>query len=292
MSRSSVATFACIALFAASCAKYKEQIANQKDEIAKLRIDRAELEQNQADLEAQVEKLEADKNTLAGENSGLEAQIANLVEYQKALEEQIEKLGGDKEKMQQKFKAAQSDLESQQKLIEEMKRRQALAQARLDQLRTMLSKFKKLIEGGKLNVRVRNGKLMLELPSAILFPSGKAGLSDEGKATLAEVAGVLKDIRKREFQVAGHTDNVPINSPRFPSNWELSTARAVSVVKFLQDEGMQPKNLSAAGYSEYMPAASNDTQTGKAQNRRIEIVLMPNLDELPDLSSLEKEISN
>ncbi len=291
MSRSSVATFACIAFLVAACGKYKDQIANQKDEISKLRIDRAELEQSKSDLEAEIEKLKSDAGALGAKNSELEATIANLVEYQKALEDQIEKLGGDKKKMQQKFQAAQSNLDSQQKLIEEMKRRQAQAQARLDQLRKMLAKFKNLIEGGKLNVRIRNGKLMLELPSAILFPSGKASLSDDGKATLAEVAAVLTDIRKREFQVAGHTDDVPISSARFPSNWELSTARAVSVVKFLQNEGMKPKNLSAAGYSEYMPAASNKSEGGRAQNRRIEIVLMPNLDELPDLSSLEKEIS-
>ncbi len=154
----------------------------------------------------------------------------------------------------------------------------------------MLEKFKALIEGGKLKVKIKGGKMMLELPSAILFESGKADLSEMGKATLSEVAAVLVDIPDREFQVAGHTDNVPIKSNKFPSNWELSTARAVEVVKFLQAMGVQPTSLSAAGYAEYKPSVGNDTEDGKAQNRRIEIILMPNLDELPDLSSLESEL--
>jgi chemotaxis protein MotB len=82
---------------------------------------------------------------------------------------------------------------------------------------------------------------------------------------------------------------VPIKSRRFPSNWELWTARAVTVARFLADKGVPPTRLSAAGYAESQPVASNDTPEGRAQNRRIEIVLMPNLDELPDLSSLESK---
>jgi chemotaxis protein MotB len=83
---------------------------------------------------------------------------------------------------------------------------------------------------------------------------------------------------------------VPITSGKFPSNWELSTARAVSVVTFLQEMGVNPAYLAAAGYGEYNPAADNTSEDGKAQNRRIEITLMPNLNELPDLSDLEKEL--
>jgi chemotaxis protein MotB len=171
-----------------------------------------------------------------------------------------------------------------------MRRQQEQAKRRLETLKKMLAKFKNLIAGGKLNVRIRRGKLTLELPSAILFPSGSAVLSKDGKETLAEVAAVLATIKKREFQVAGHTDNVPITNSNFASNWELSTARAVSVVKYMQEKGVSPENLSASGYSEYQPTASNKTADGKQLNRRIEIILMPNLDELPDLSALEKEI--
>jgi chemotaxis protein MotB len=91
----------------------------------------------------------------------------------------------------------------------------------------------------------------------------------------------------RRFQIAGHTDNVKIQTPRFPSNWELSTARAVEVLKLLIDAGMDAKGISAAGYGEFAPVASNDAADGRARNRRIEIALVPNLEELVQLPGAE-----
>jgi chemotaxis protein MotB len=234
----------------------------------------------------------------------LEGQVAELEDLRKFDQERIDELTAENATMASKLEdmgvklsdlsgdlsATMADLEKKKKLIEEMKKKEAQAAARLATLKEMLKKFKALIEGGKLKVKIRNGKMMLELPSAILFESGKADLSELGQETLTEVAAVLATIADREFQVAGHTDNVPIKTKKFPSNWELSADRAVAVVKFLQEMGVKPTNLSAAGYSEYMPATSNKTADGKAQNRRIEIILMPNLDELPDLSSLEDEL--
>ncbi len=234
----------------------------------------------------------------------LESQVADLEDMRKFDQERIDELSAENSTMANKLEqmgvklsdlsgdlsATQADLEAKKKLIAEMKKKEEQAKKRLATLKNMLKQFKALIEGGKLKVKIRNGKLMLELPSAILFESGKADLSEMGSETLTEVAAVLATIDEREFQVAGHTDNVPMKSKKFPSNWELSTARAVAVVKFLQEMGVKPTSLSAAGYSEYMPSSSNDSEDGKAQNRRIEIVLMPNLDELPDLSALESEL--
>jgi chemotaxis protein MotB len=101
----------------------------------------------------------------------------------------------------------------------------------------------------------------------------------------------LQGIPNREFLIVGHTDNVPIRSRRFPSNWELSAARGVTVARFLSENGMDANRIGAAGYADTQPVASNDADEGRAQNRRIEIVLMPNLDELPDLSGLESEVA-
>src|SRR4029077_9471656 len=108
----------------------------------------------------------------------------------------------------------------------------------------------------------------LELSNDVLFDSGKTDLKEVGKKTLVEVAGVLRTMADRRFQVAGHTDNIKISTPRFPSNWELSTARAVEVVKLLVDDGMDSRNLSAAGYGEFSPLVTNDTPEGRAKNRR------------------------
>jgi chemotaxis protein MotB len=176
------------------------------------------------------------------------------------------------------------DTSVDQELLEELKKKEEQAKKRLEMVSDLLKKLKSLIEAKKLKVTIRNGKMLLELPEAVLFKSGSAQLSEDGKATLLEVAPVLADIKGREFQVAGHTDNQPIKKSEFKSNWQLSTERALTVVEFLQQNGVKPTNLSAAGYSEYQPVS----KSAKAANRRIEIVIVPDLDELPSLDEIEE----
>ena len=178
-------------------------------------------------------------------------------------------------------------VEQLQRALKELRERKARAEARLQTFRSMLERFQKMIASGKLRVRIVRGRMVVELSENILFDSGRADLKQYGEVALAEVAAVLKTIPDRDFQIAGHTDNIPISSRRFPSNWELSTARAVNVTRFLAEHGVQRERLSAAGYAETQPVASNHTPEERAQNRRIEIVLMPNLEELPDLTALE-----
>jgi chemotaxis protein MotB len=142
----------------------------------------------------------------------------------------------------------------------------------------VLGRFQSLIDGGRLSVSIRDGRMVIRLPQDILFPSGSATLAADGTATLREVGTVLAEISERRFQVEGHTDNVPIATERFPSNWELSSARAMSVVHVLLDRGVTPANISGAGYGEHRPVAPNDTPVNRRLNRRIEIVMLPNLD--------------
>jgi chemotaxis protein MotB len=113
----------------------------------------------------------------------------------------------------------------------------------------------------------------------ILFDSGQADLKKAGIQVLHRVGDILKEVADKQIRVEGHTDNVPI-SPRlrqkFASNWELSTARATNVVRFLQQhKGIAGSRLSVAGYGPYRPVASNQSAGGRAQNRRIQIVLVP-----------------
>ena len=105
-------------------------------------------------------------------------------------------------------------------------------------------------------------------------------IKPRGQVALKAVAAVLKTIEGRRFQVAGHTDNVSIETSRFPSNWELSTARGLEVLHFLAAQGVPPRALSAAGYGELDPVASNDDPKSHSRNRRIEITLQPNVDEI------------
>ena len=163
--------------------------------------------------------------------------------------------------------------------LAELRKQQEAANARAAQLRELYGKFQKMVDAGKLKVVFRHGRMLLELPNDVLFESGKTDIKPEGKGTVLEVAKVLRAMPDRRFQVAGHTDDVKMQSARFPSNWELSTTRAVEVVKRLIEGGMNPKNLAASGYGEFAPAESNATPEGRAKNRRIEIALQPNLDE-------------
>lgn len=134
---------------------------------------------------------------------------------------------------------------------------------------------------GDLETKIEEGRLKVSFKGDILFPSGKHQLKKEGEKLLESALPVLKKgTEKYDIFIAGHTDNVPIkpeSRDKYASNWELSTYRAISVVKYLTSKGMNPRVLTAAGYGEYKPVASNDTDEGKARNRRVELFLMPRI---------------
>jgi chemotaxis protein MotB len=139
--------------------------------------------------------------------------------------------------------------------------------------------MKKEIEQGQIKITQLADRLSVSMVDKILFPSGKAEITPEGLNVLERVGNVLKNTRNKIIRVEGHTDNVPINrrlQKQFPTNWELSTARAANVVRFLQENvGIEAERLQIIGMSEYHPVASNATPEGRSQNRRIEIALMP-----------------
>ena len=230
----------------------------------------------QEQYDADMAKLKAEIDKARGEANSLQTQLARLAAERQALESEITAL-------QDELKRLAGERDANAAAV-------AKAKARIEMFKNMLAKFKKMMESGKIKIRIANNKMIVEMASAILFPSGKAKLSEEGETALAEVASILSTIGDRAFQVAGHTDNIPIDNKNFGSNWELSAARAVAVVEFMIEKGMAAENLSAAGYADTQPVAGNLSEEGRAQNRRIEIVLQPSLDELPDLSSLEKMI--
>jgi chemotaxis protein MotB len=182
---------------------------------------------------------------------------------------------------------ASNALASAKKTMEELERAQAQAEARAAQFRKLVEQFRKMTESGKLKVEIRDNRMIVSMGDKILFDPGKTQVKKEGAETLKEVTAILKAVTGRDFQVAGHTDNAPIRSARFRSNWELSTARAVEVVNFMIASGMEPTRLSAAGYSDQAPIAPNDTPEGRGSNRRIEITLMPNLEDLPPITADE-----
>lgn len=166
--------------------------------------------------------------------------------------------------------------------------REREAARRVAEFKDMLARFKDLIDAGKLQVRLVDGRMVLTLPMDILFPSGSAKLAREGREALLAVGRGLATIPERRFQVEGHTDDVPIHTAAYPSNWELAAARALGVVNALLEGGMAPQRLSAASFSEYRPTAPNDGDSNRGRNRRIEIVVVPDLRGLPGFRELQQ----
>jgi chemotaxis protein MotB len=161
--------------------------------------------------------------------------------------------------------------------VKDLATQQAQAQKELADVRATTEKFQKMIDAGSVAVDFRDGRMVVKLPDAILFPSGSADLSETGLVAIAEVAAILRQLPDRRFVIAGHTDSVPVAAGKFRSNWELSSARAVAVTEALVKMGIAPENLVAAGHASFDPIARNSSATGRARNRRIEIVLEPQL---------------
>ena len=188
---------------------------------------------------------------------------------------QIEKLSADNQACQEALKQAQSLLSQKEK---EIRTKDVKVQQQSDAFREIQDAMKAELTNKQVAIQELEGKLTLTMVESILFDSGKTEIKPEGVATLNKVAEVLKGINDKDIVIAGHTDNVPISgklSKTFPSNWELSSARATSVVKLLLEAGVNPQNLSVAGYAEFHPVADNSTPEGRAKNRRMEIVLSP-----------------
>jgi chemotaxis protein MotB len=245
----------------------------QQSEIGKLRQD---LDDAQAQMQARDQKL----SDAAMTAHNLQTNLDEATAINAKLRAELERLGKNVDQMLQEKGTLAKALDDAKARLGELRKAQAAAEARAQLFEQFVQKFKTMIDAGQLKITTRNGRLVLQLPNDVLFDSGQTAIKAAGKDALVHVAGVLKTVPGRTFQVAGDTDNVPIQTARFPSNWELSTARAVEVVKLLIAQGVNAQALSAAGYGEFDPVAGNDAVEGRARNRRIEITLQPNLDEL------------
>lgn len=182
--------------------------------------------------------------------------------------------------------ALEGDVATMRRAMQELEKRRAEADARIAEYRDLLARFKTLIDAGKLRVKVVAGRMVVELATDVLFPSGSARLSKEGTAAVAEVSTLLAAIPDKKYQVEGHTDDVPIKSARYASNWELAADRAITVVREMATAGLAEGRVSAASFASTAPVKPNDTPEGRAANRRIEIVVVPDLSSLPGFDEL------
>lgn len=228
---------------------------------------------------AQADELATTKTALAKTQKDLADEAA----LTGTLKDRLEKLGQNVDNLTKERGQLTQSVADTTARLEELRKQKAASDARAAQFRGIVAKLRSMIDAGQLKVVIRNGRMIIALPNDILFDSGKTEVKPVGKAALTKVAEVLATVGDRDFLVAGHTDDLPIKTAAFPSNWELSTRRAVEVVHYLISQGMKPKVLAAAGYGEFDPAVPNDSKDHRAQNRRIEIVLQPNLSDLPPL---------
>ncbi len=242
-----------------------------------------QLAQTQKVDAAQLAEVHATLDHITAEREALQKQLDDGTQLVTTLKQRLEKLGQNVDSLVKERGQLNQAMADTTARLEDLRKQKVAADARAATFRGLVAKLRSMIDAGQLKVVIRNGRMIIALPNDILFDSGRTDVKPDGKLALGKVAQALATVTDRDFLVAGHTDDVPIHTAVFPSNWELSTRRAVEVVHFLIGQGMRPKVLAAAGYGEFDPAVPNDSTDHRAQNRRIEIVLQPNLSDLPPL---------
>ena len=273
-----------------ACSVMQSTYQKKVDEADTLTKRLAALQKQHDDLAAENAALKSDLEETTHQRDKLTTDLAYVTD-------QRDKNVADKEDLE-RILQSRSDALSQN--IVELRRRVAdldaenaklkaenasLLKAKEEQVRkvsstyeSMLEKMKSEIEQGQVTISELKGKLTVNMVDSILFDSGKAEVKKGGLEILGKVISILKDVNDKSIRIEGHTDDVQISralAQRYPTNWELSAARAINVARFLQEQGIDPANLSAIAYGEWKPVATNDTPEGRAKNRRIEIVLVP-----------------
>lgn len=224
------------------------------------------------ELQAELDQVKQRLTGVEQENQTLQGKITQLEQELKSRDERIAALEKERDGMNAELAGLRDE--------------QARRKAELDTFRQLFARLKKLIDAGTIKVSFRKGRMIVEMASAVLFDSGKTELKAGGATALDELVEAFQSVADRDLLIAGHTDTDPIKTRRFKSNWELSTARAVVVVDYMISKGFPAEHLGAAGFGQMDPVAPNTDEQGKAQNRRIEIVLMPNLGELKGIEDM------
>jgi chemotaxis protein MotB len=226
----------------------------------KLTAERGDLDKKLADCSA----------TLAKQTSDMKSTLDTTSKSAKTLEQQNAEL--------------MKNLNASKEELDQLRTLRAEQDKRIAAIEDIQKQFAKMIDTGALKVTARRGALSLSLPAEVLFPSGVAELSKDGEIKVLEVGLTLKRFPDRRFLVVGHSDTQPLKSSVYKDNWELSTARALTVTRFLVQAGMNTKNILPAGAGEHDPLLERATNAKDlARNRRIEILLLPAINELPPL---------
>ena len=246
---------------------------------------------------AEADQLATELTALEAQHTTLSEELATLKLNNGALNEDIERAGNDIKRLESVLSErsaetgkAMAEMREEidrlmlvnRELEQQVDKEKVARLARIAQMQStyneLVDKMESEIKRGEITISELEGRLTVNMVDRILFASGSADIKQAGLAVLQRVADIVKDIENKNIQVEGHTDNVAISSrlkDKFFSNWELSAARAATVVRFLRDANIPGERLSAVGFGPFKPVADNKTAEGRAQNRRIQIVLVP-----------------
>ena len=280
---------------------FEAQIDKSQSLTEQLRME----QQKSTDLKSELEESLKASNRMKSEIADLESQLVSEKELRSQTEKKYKTEAGSLKKEFKKEKAewteTYSDLQSILKLkdlkinrlentIKLSQKKAAIGESKhqkYDEIqKKLISKLEGEIKEGIITISQLKGRLSVEIVDKILFASGSTEIKEKGKEVLNKFSEILKDEKKHNIRIEGHTDNVPLGltlQRKFPTNWELSAFRATQVVRYLISKGVAPEKLVAMGQSKYRPVASNDTREGRKRNRRIEIVFFQkNLQSIKD----------
>jgi chemotaxis protein MotB len=267
---------------------YKQQEAALKRELQNShgsdKTIKQELEFCNQTLESLEQEIEANKKIISEQ----EAKLALVQKRDVKVKRIIKKLRDLNRSLKAKLREKDMQIELTQA---ESNKRKLEAEQRLLEYKELIKKFQSFMDSGSLKIKMLDGRIHVVLPSDVLFASGQANLNSDGLKNIREITKILASIPDKKYQVEGHTDNFPINTRQFPSNWELASIRALNVVKEMVKAGMPPERISGASFGEHKPIAPNTTREGRSLNRRIDIVILPDLTSLPgykELNQLDK----
>lgn len=253
-------------MFLLSSCVAKRYLVQSQNHVAQLQSDSTALQNKVYSLQNQI--------------TTLEANVADLKKKVTNLSSQNTQLGQQTAEQQDMLSQSQKDLAQKKERLQQLENLLAQQKAASDKLKNKMAEALKGYNASDLSVYQKDGKVYVSLSENLLFPSGSAVVNPKGVEALSKLAAVLNLNQDVNVQIEGHTDSIPIRG-KYQDNWDLSTARANSIVRILVNKyNVDPKKVVAVGHSYYDPVASNATAEGRAKNRRTEIVLSPNLDEM------------
>jgi len=268
----------------------KEQTEiSMQQEVNRVASTTAELEKELQQRQVQQKSLESKINTVSGEKSQLSSELEREQKRRQQLQQQIANVSDDVGLKEKALASAELDVSQLNQQLEVTRQEQSTLEANIEELNrqrerdslhfaNLKSELERELNESQVEIaQLKNQMTIIKLTDEVLFSSGSAEIKPAGQKVLSLIGESLNSYPDRAISIEGHTDNVPIGSnPRYASNWELSTMRALAALNYFQQNSLvDPKRLNLVGYGEYRPAYSNSTEEGRKQNRRIEIKILP-----------------